>query len=400
MRILLLTAVYPRPDAPKTTTSTKVIQYFAAAWRQMGHEVAVIHTVNRLPKVIYYLPGRLKAFIKKKTGYEVTDPSITREIDYTDGDIPVYRKCLFKAIPRRLTARRTVEKCAARIKNSLDAAGFVPELIVGHWASPNAQLLAALRRCFDCPNALVLHGDAYVRRFPDAMREAFSHIDRIGCRSAALSATVRELLGLDKTPFVCYSGIPNDYAAKMRTLPVGSFEEVTRFLYVGELIVRKRVDTVLRALATHKARPWQLDVVGVGACEGELRALAAELDIADRVTFHGRLPRERVLEMMSEAHVFTMVSRGEAFGLVYLEAMAAGCLTVGSCGEGIDGVIVDGENGFLCPAGDENALAELYRRIAEMTPQQRQGIAAAAKSTATAMSDSAVAARYLVDLTE
>ena len=49
---------------------------------------------------------------------------------------------------------------------------------------------------------------------------------------------------------------------------------------------------------------------------------------------------------MEESDVFAMVSSPETFGLVYIEAMAKGCVTIGSKGEGIDGVIVNNENGF------------------------------------------------------
>ena len=129
-----------------------------------------------------------------------------------------------------------------------------------------------------------------------------------------------------------------------------------------------------------------------------LEALAEALAVKDRVTFHGRLPREQVLELMQQTDVFTMVSRGEAFGLVYLEAMAAGVLTVGSLREGIDGVIVDGENGFLIEAGDAQALSALYARLFAMNPAERLAVAKRAAHTAAAMTDTAVARRYLQDL--
>ena len=53
------------------------------------------------------------------------------------------------------------------------------------------------------------------------------------------------------------------------------------------------------------------------------------------------------MDKMSEADVFVLPSVGETFGMVYLEAMAAGCITVGTKADGIDGIIKDGENGFL-----------------------------------------------------
>ncbi len=398
MKILLLTTVYPRPDAPKTTTATRVIHYFSKSWQELGHEVVVIHTVNRLPRPLYYLPGACKRTIKKKTGFEVPNAAILREISYEFEGIPVYRKCLYKFIPQHLSSDRTVRKCAKRIHTDLERIGFAPDLIVGHWASPNAQLLEALRAYYTCPNGLVLHGEGYVERYPEKMGKLLRQIDRIGCRSATLAAHVQQKLALENLPFVCYSGIPDGYVAQVAEMPLAEKESVTRFLYVGELIERKHTDTVIRALADHTDRPWTLDVVGVGDCRASLEALVETLAVKDRVTFHGRLPREQVLELMQRTDVFTMVSRGEAFGLVYLEAMAAGALTVGSLREGIDGVIIHGENGFLIEAGDAQALSALYTRLFAMSPAERLAIAKRAAQTAAAMTDTAVAERYLQDL--
>lgn len=398
MKILILTAVYPRPDAPKQSTATRVIQYFAAEWKKSGHDVVVVHTANRLLRPIYSLPEKIKNKIKAKTGFEVPDVSITREASYEMEGIRVFRKSLFKLVPQRLHSDRVIARCAESIRRSLDEIDFTPELIVGHWASPNAQLLAALKSHYSCPNALVFHGAEYAVKFPKRIAAALTRVDRIGARSAAIAGELVERLSLPERPFVCYSGIPDGYAAQMAEAPLRKFDQVTRFFYAGTLMARKNVDAILRALATHRARPWTLDVVGEGDCLSELQALADKLEVTDRVCFHGRLPRERVLEMMHEADVFTMISRNEAFGLVYLEAMAAGVLTVGSRDEGIDGVIADGENGFLCRAGDDAALAAIYGRIFDMTPEERRTVAQHAKETAMQMTDSAVAERYLSDL--
>lgn len=398
MKILILTAVYPRPDAPERSTATKVIQYFAAEWQKSGHEVVVVHTVNRLMRPIYHLPKGIKAKIKAKTGFEVPDRTIIKRADYVVDGIPVLRRGLFKLIPQRLHSRSAVLRAAKDIHGSLVAMGFAPDLIVGHWASPNAQLLAALRAYYSCPNALVFHGAEYAEKFPKQISAALTGIDRVGARSAAIARRLSKALALDCEPFICYSGIPDDYVERMGDTAVSDFAQVTRFLYAGTLMERKCVNTVIEALSRHTDRPWGLDIVGEGACLSSLQTLAAECGVSDRVIFHGRVSRERVLELMQEADVFTMVSEGEAFGLVYLEAMAAGCLTVGSRNEGIDGVIVDGENGFLCRAGNVGELADVYRRIFAMTPEERRTVAKKAKNTAAAMTDSAVAERYLCDL--
>src|SRR5574344_2179080 len=59
------------------------------------------------------------------------------------------------------------------------------------------------------------------------------------------------------------------------------------------------------------------------------------------------LPHEKVLEYMRNSDIFILPSVNETFGLVYLEAMASGCITIGTKDDGIDGIIKNGENGFL-----------------------------------------------------
>ena len=56
-----------------------------------------------------------------------------------------------------------------------------------------------------------------------------------------------------------------------------------------------------------------------------------------------------------------MISSNEVFKLVYLEAMAQGCIVIASKGGGFDGINVDGQNGFLCEPGDSEQLESIYR---------------------------------------
>jgi len=83
------------------------------------------------------------------------------------------------------------------------------------------------------------------------------------------------------------------------------------------------------------------------------------------VTLTGAIPHAEVLERMAESDVFVMPAYIEGFGLVYVEAMAAGCVAVGSVGEGIADIIRDGENGYLVPAADTEALIPVLRKLLE-----------------------------------
>jgi len=88
----------------------------------------------------------------------------------------------------------------------------------------------------------------------------------------------------------------------------------------------------------------------------ELRAYAARRDVAEQVDFEGF--RGDVASLLQEIDVLALPSLWEGFGLVLLEAMAAGRPVVASAVGPIPEVVVDGETGLLVPPGDSGALAE------------------------------------------
>lgn len=76
-----------------------------------------------------------------------------------------------------------------------------------------------------------------------------------------------------------------------------------------------------------------------------------------------------------------MVSKPEGFGIVYLEAMAAGCVTIGTEGEGIADIIIHEKNGFLIPADDPEELANCVERVM-LEPVHAKLVAKAGTATA------------------
>ena len=94
------------------------------------------------------------------------------------------------------------------------------------------------------------------------------------------------------------------------------------------------------------------------------------------------VPREEVYDYMEQADIFAMPSRPETFGLAYLEAMINGCIAIGSKNEGIDGIIVNGKNGFLVNALDEDDLAQCFQRIFDLDEEEIQAVSDNARQTA------------------
>jgi teichuronic acid biosynthesis glycosyltransferase TuaC len=135
---------------------------------------------------------------------------------------------------------------------------------------------------------------------------------------------------------------------------------------VAHLVARKRHADVLRALAvlTPRHPTLRYAIVGDGPERPALEQLAARLEIADRVDFHGQLEPAEAIERARECTLFVMPSTEEAFGVAYVEAMAGGVPAIGCRGEpGPEEIAAAGDGMVLVPPGD---IERLTQRIDEL----------------------------------
>jgi glycosyltransferase involved in cell wall biosynthesis len=133
------------------------------------------------------------------------------------------------------------------------------------------------------------------------------------------------------------------------------------------------------ALGRLAGRDFTLDVVGDGPCGAEVRALFAPLGV-DRVRFHGEVAPEAVPALLAAADLYLWPGIGEAFGLAYLEAAAAGLPAVAQRTAGVPEVVADGETGLLTPEGDVAAFTEAVAALMADRPRRRSlGAAARAR---------------------
>lgn len=139
---------------------------------------------------------------------------------------------------------------------------------------------------------------------------------------------------------------------------------------LARLVGRERhkgIDEVLEALPRLMEEYPDLAylVVGDGPDRPRLEAKAAELGLAQRVVFAGRVPENQKVAHYQLADAFAMPGRGEGFGIVYLEALACGVPVLGSRIDGSREALLDGRLGELVdPRDPRDVLAGLRRLLA------------------------------------
>ena len=153
-------------------------------------------------------------------------------------------------------------------------------------------------------------------------------------------------------------------APDVKTYSPPPSEGIPRFVFLGRLTPEKGVSWLLRALKETTV-PVHLDIAGEGFEEPELRRLAAQLNVQDRVTFHGWIDGERVHSLLREARALVFPSVWhEPGGTVAFEAMVNGRAVVMSRVGGMPEVISEEVNGLLVEPNDVAALARAIDRLA------------------------------------
>jgi len=204
-------------------------------------------------------------------------------------------------------------------------------------------------------------------------------VDRYLAVSREIAGELVERLGWPAEKVeVAYNAV--DVARVEATAPPGLREQLggseTRPLVLtpARLDAQKGHGTLLEAIAEVPEAMFVL--AGEGPERGALEARAAELGVADRVSFLGR--REDVPQLLAACDVFALPSLYEGSSLAVLEAMAAGIAVVSSAIGGTEELIEDGRSGLLVAPGNAAGLAAALRKVLG-DPALRQELAARAR---------------------
>jgi glycosyltransferase involved in cell wall biosynthesis len=255
----------------------------------------------------------------------------------------------------------------------LKSSDFIPHLVIAHFdKSLTIGYKFAKARRLPLIAGLHISIDLSIENpgpFTKRCKKVLDFATAVACRSTVIFRRVSGWFpGYKQKSFVAFSGIEKEIISD-ENLSLKKFRnrgksQLIRFITVSSLIERKKIADILNALALlDKKIRWTYIIAGEGDERKNLELLAHALGIADRVEFTGQVSRAAAIELMKKSHIFLLLSKYETFGLVYLEAMAAGNIVIGSKNEGIDGIIQHLENGFLCEPGNINEIKQTIEHI-------------------------------------
>ncbi len=397
MVIIVITPNYPSKNTPVGTTP--VVHYFAREWVKMGHEVVVFHLETKYPFFIYWVTRLFEKKINSIRSTVVYTKSPKGYQEEVDG-VKIFHTVVNKFLPSPRFSKKQVNKAYARVVDYCSQNGPA-DIFIGHWDNPQLEILNMLKKAFPAKTtALVLH--SLIRDlngiYPNTLKNLFDGIDIVGFRNPQARLTFQDKYFTPSRSFIASSGISDLFIqnAKEKTFDRG----VQNFIFIGSLIQRKHPRKLLRAVSSvYGDDPYKVTYVGDGDEINYIKSDFEQQRGKGEVELTGRLQREEIIEYLKQSDVFVMISDDEVFGLVYLEAMAMGCITVASIGGGVDGIIKDGENGFLCRPGDEKNLEEIISSIRNLSKAELNKISSNAVKTALRYSDYNVAASYLNSVT-
>ena len=270
----------------------------------------------------------------------------------------------------------------SRIRNSES------DLVHIHLPNP-AAVIAYLKSGYKGRVVYTYHGDVVRQKRLDKM---FRLVQRAALRrSSAIIVS---------SPHLLSSPVLAEFRDKCRVIPFGvSVEDFSRVdeaavmrlrqmfgdrivLSVGRLVYYKGLEYAIRAMVDV---PGTLLIVGGGPLRPQLEALVSQIGLNQRVVFLGEIPDEQLRACYHASDVFVLASasRSEAFGIVQIEAMAAGRPVVNTqLDSGVPFVSLHGLTGLTVPPGDPGALSKAINQLLD-DPELRASYGQASRLRAT-----------------
>jgi len=294
--------------------------------------------------------------------------------DFRLGAAPVLPGVTLKLIP---LARKNLHQTGVRAIGEFLARAAVAirrldprsyDLIHFHFSIPTGLLAAAAHRkpyvCslhgIDVPDFVHEEGRVFRHLLGPANRCVLGHAARLFAPSRQIAKLVNRFC-----PRAQVDVIPHGVEAQA-FVPKRQYPAVARrFVTIARLAPWKRVYRLVQAvIELRKSYPdVRLDVFGDGTDGPRIAGLVRSAGAMEHITLHGIAPQETLQADLQTYDAFVLPSISEAFGVVFLEAMAAGLPVVGFNYGGPADIVTPGENGLLV---DRDALPDLVQALGQL----------------------------------
>jgi len=176
-----------------------------------------------------------------------------------------------------------------------------------------------------------------------ASRAIGKYFEEIGCKNVEIIPN-----GIDLKRF---ENLDRKKGDKFSIMTVARLEKV------------KGVAYLIRAMTGLQFSNFELLIIGAGSEKRNLEELAEKLGLKDKVRFLGEIPNEKIPSYLTLADCFVLPSLREGFGIVVLEAQAAGVPVIGTKVGGILDLIEDGKTGILVRSGSSEDISQAISRV-------------------------------------
>ena len=355
MNVLVLSHMYPNQE---NEISGIFVQEQILALKKRGIQVVVLSSKP-------WLPDGFRSLLSRK-GRNFDIP-----LDENRESIQVYYP-RYLSFPRNFLLSTAGYRVFCGIKDQAVELHekFNFDLIHAHAAIPDGFAAMLLARELDIPFVVTIHGlDFYQTLHRNQLLK--KQVENVLGRSSA-AVVVSDVLKRrgekhlrENLPFhVVRNGI-NPENVLVRPGDTGHREGEKIVLSVSNLIERKGIQYVIHALGSLRNEIDNLKyiIVGDGPYRIHLERLIQELNLEQIVEFTGRKDHNKTMQYMAACDVFVLPSWDEAFGIVYIEAMALGKPVIGCKGEGIEDFVEDNVTGFLVKPKDIQSLIETIGNV-------------------------------------
>ncbi len=329
MNVLMVCGIYTDGHI---NTSSQFVHHQALALKKQGINVTVLSLDTRS--------------IRRKRKFGITK--------YIIDDIPVYVGS-FPCGPLGAVLKYVSKTLATKaFKHIIKEQGLF-DIIHGHFYY-NSYAIIDMAKKYNIPLVTTEHSSAVLsinnnEKIKNDATYVYEHSDKVICVSEGLYSSIKSFYSGEIT--VVNNIVPGNFKYE-------NIEKYKPFTFVstGNLVKLKRYDLTLKAFAkfTSDTQNARLIIIGGGDLKKELKALAKQLKIDDKVDFKGIISNSLLSPIYNKSHSFILPSDYETFGVAYIEAIAAGLPAI-SGKHAKQNKIINTENGI---AISESTFENVY----------------------------------------